>query len=55
MSKKTRRELLPIRAVYCELQGYLVDYFKTCVGEGKNKPCEHYLGSYLCGYTKAEP
>jgi len=51
---KIERDLLPIKAVKCNLQGHLVDFYRACVGEGKKVPCGYYLGDYLCGYVLAQ-
>ena len=50
---KVERDLLPIKAVKCDLQGHLVDFYRSCVGEGKKNPCGYYLGNYKCGYVIA--
>ena len=48
------RDLLPITAVKCDLAGHLVEYFKSCTGTDKKKPCGYYLGKYLCGHVMAD-
>ena len=48
----TVRDLLPIKAVQCQLSGTLVPFYRSCKGEGKRsgKPCEFYIPTYMCRY-----
>lgn len=50
------RDLLPIRAVRCQYNWRLVDYYGSCKGEKRRngKPCVHLVGEYVCDYFQAD-
>jgi len=50
------RDLLPIRAVRCQYNWRLVDYYGSCKGEKRRnkKKCVHLIGEYVCNYFQAD-
>ena len=50
------RDLLPIRAVRCQYNWSLVDYYGSCKGEKRRnkKPCVHLVGEYVCDHFQVD-